>query len=113
MTETARPYQAAQRTGEELERLSGAVERVTFHSEESGFCVLRVKVGGKRDLVTVTGTLPEVTPGEFVEACGVWRNDARYGLQFQARQLVTTPPGTAEGMEKYLGSGLVRGIGPH
>ena len=113
MTETARPYQAARRTGEELERLSGAVERVTFHSEESGFCVLRIKVGGKRDLVTVTGTLPEVTPGEFVEACGVWRNDARYGLQFQARQLVTTPPGTAEGMEKYLGSGLVRGIGPH
>jgi len=95
------------------ERLSGAVERVTFHSEESGFCVLRVQVRGKRELVTVTGNAASVTPGEYVECLGDWRVDKTHGLQFQARQLVVVPPSTRAGIEKYLGSGMVRGIGPH
>jgi len=96
-----------------LERLSGSVERVTFHSEESGFCVLRVKARGQRDLVTVIGSAASVTPGEYVECLGNWINDRTHGLQFKASQLKVVPPSTLEGIEKYLGSGMVKGIGPH
>ena len=99
--------------GETLEHLQGAVERVTFHSPESGFCVLRVKVRGQRELVTVVGTAATVTPGEYVECTGTWINDRQHGLQFKSRQLRVVPPATLEGIEKYLGSGMVKGIGPH
>ena len=95
------------------ERLSGNIERVTFHSEESGFCVLRVHVKGHRELVTVVGSAASVTPGECIEALGQWHNDRNHGLQFKAETLHTVPPNSLEGMEKYLGSGMVRGIGPH
>ena len=96
-----------------LERMHGSVERVTFHSEASGFCVLRIKVRGQRDLITVTGSAASVTPGEYVECLGVWVNDRTHGLQFKATQLQIVPPSTLEGIEKYLGSGMVKGIGPH
>ncbi|HJV34949.1 ATP-dependent RecD-like DNA helicase [Geomonas sp.] len=96
-----------------VERLSGSVERVTFHSEESGFCVLRVKVSGQRELVTVTGSAASVTPGEYLECTGSWYNDRVHGMQFKAQHLKMVPPSTLEGIEKYLGSGMVRGIGPH
>ncbi|MCL2458967.1 MAG: ATP-dependent RecD-like DNA helicase [Desulfobulbus sp.] len=96
-----------------VEHLSGTVERVTFHSEESGFCVLRVKARGKRDLVTVIGNAAAITPGEFVECAGNWHNDKTHGLRFKARRLTTVPPDTLEGIKKYLGSGMVKGIGPH
>ncbi len=96
-----------------LERLSGSVERVTFHSEESGFCVLRVKVRGRRELVTVVGSAASITPGEFVECLGSWHNDRTHGLQFKAVRLASVLPGTVDGIEKYLGSGMVKGIGPH
>ncbi len=95
------------------ERLSGSLERVTFHSEESGFCVLRVQVQGQRELVTVIGNAATVTPGEFIEAVGVWVNDRQHGLQFKADTLQSVPPTTLAGIEKYLGSGMVKGIGPH
>ena len=98
---------------ESREHFSAAIERVTFHSEESGFCVLRVKAKGHRDLVTVTGSAATVTPGEFIDAMGVWVNDKTYGLQFKAEVLQIVPPTTLEGIEKYLGSGMVKGIGPH
>ena len=93
------------------EPLSGLVERVTFHSPETGFCVLRVKVRGQRDLVTVVGHAASISAGEFVQAAGVWVNDRSHGLQFKADFLRATPPTTAEGIEKYLGSGLIKGIG--
>ena len=96
-----------------IERLSGSVERVTFHSEESGFCVLRVKVKGQRDLVTVIGSAASITPGESIEGIGSWHNDKTHGLQFKTTHLKTVPPSTLEGIEKYLGSGMVKGIGPH
>ena len=96
-----------------VEHLDGAVERVTFHSEESGFCVLRVKVRGQRDLMTVVGTAATVNAGEHVECEGEWVNDRTHGLQFRARQLRVVPPATVEGIEKYLASGMVRGIGPY
>lgn len=96
-----------------VERLAGSLERVTFHSEESGFCVLRVKVSGHRELVTVTGSAASVTPGEYLECTGTWHNDRTHGMQFKATHLKVVPPTTLEGIEKYLGSGMVRGIGPH
>ena len=94
-------------------RLEGAVERVTFHSEESGFFVIRVKCKGQRDLVTMTGSTPSITAGEYVETTGIWFNDARHGVQFKVQQIKTVTPTTIEGIEKYLGSGMVKGIGPH
>ncbi len=95
------------------EHLTGAVERVTFHSEETGFCVLRVKVRGHRDLVTVVGTAATITSGEYIEGQGSWITDRTHGLQFKTHHLRVVPPSTLEGIEKYLGSGMVKGIGPH
>ena len=94
-------------------RVAGTIERVTFHSEETGFCVLRVNAARKREPITVVGTAASVGPGEFVEANGLWVNDRSHGLQFRAEHLRVVPPSTLEGIEKYLGSGMIRGIGPH
>jgi exodeoxyribonuclease V alpha subunit len=94
------------------EVLVGNVERVTFHSEESGFCVLRVKARGHRDLVTTTGYAAMISAGEWITATGEWTNDHNHGLQFKARFLKTSEPSSVEGIEKYLGSGMIRGIGP-
>ncbi len=95
------------------ETLSGVIERVTFHSPDSGFAVLRVQARGRRGLVTVVGNLPSAVAGEYVEANGTWVHDREHGEQFKADDLRCTPPHTVEGIEKYLGSGLVKGIGPH
>jgi len=95
------------------EPLNGSVERVTFHSEASGFCVLRTKVKGHRDVVTVIGNAASITAGEYIECQGVWVNDKTHGLQFKASTLNVVAPTTLEGIEKYLGSGMVKGIGPH
>ncbi len=95
------------------EQLQGVVERVTFHSEDSGFCVLQVKARGQRDLVTVVGNAGAVNAGEEIDCQGGWVNDATYGLQFRAATLRVIPPTTLEGVERYLGSGLIKGIGPH
>ncbi|GLI95200.1 ATP-dependent RecD-like DNA helicase [Methylocystis echinoides] len=94
------------------ETLVGSVERVTFHNEDNGFAVLKVKARGKRNLVPVVGHVASISAGEFIQAVGVWITDRAHGLQFKADFLRTTPPTTAEGIEKYLGSGMVRGIGP-
>lgn len=95
-----------------IETISGLIERVTFHSEESGFTVLRVKVRGKNDLVTVVGSLPCVSPGEYLTAEGYWSRDKEHGFQLRAQLLKCIPPTTREGIERYLGSGMVKGIGP-
>ena len=92
--------------------LSGLVERVTFHNPENGFCVLKVQAEGHRQLVCIIGTLPSVTPGEWITAQGTWQRDKDHGLQMKARMLKTQPPTSLEGIEKYLGSGLIKGIGP-
>jgi exodeoxyribonuclease V alpha subunit len=92
----------------QTEVLAGLVERVTFHSQESGFCVLRLKARGHRDLVTTVGHAAMISAGEWVTASGVWINDRTHGLQF----LRTSAPSSIEGIEKYLGSGMIRGIGP-
>jgi len=94
------------------EVLAGLVERVTFHSEESGFCVLRVKARGHRDLVTTVGHAAMISAGEWITASGVWLNDRNHGLQFKAHFLKTSAPSSIDGIEKYLGSGMIKGIGP-
>jgi exodeoxyribonuclease V alpha subunit len=92
--------------------LTGLVERVTFHNLETGFCVLRIKLAGRRDLVTAVGHAAAVSAGEWVMATGEWVNDRSHGQQFKSRFLRTAAPTSIEGIEKYLGSGLIRGIGP-
>ena len=96
-----------------LETLTGTVERVTYHNHDNGFAVLRIVVRGQRELITLVGHLPTATAGEFVEATGRWVVDRQHGQQFKAQVIRTTHPITAEGIEKYLGSGMVKGIGPH
>ena len=95
-----------------LEVLAGSVERVTFHGEESGFCVLRIKARGHRELVTVVGHAAAVSAGEWITASGEWINDRTYGPQFRSRFLKASAPTSTEGIERYLGSGMIRGIGP-
>jgi exodeoxyribonuclease V alpha subunit len=95
------------------EHLSGTIERVTFHNPENGFAVLRVHARGQRGPVTVVGHLPSAIAGEYVEATGDWVQERDHGLQFRADELRTTPPHTVEGIARYLGSGLIKGIGPH
>jgi len=88
------------------------IERVTFHNLDNGYCVLRVSARGQRDPVTVVGHCQQPVAGEYIQADGTWTTDRNYGLQFKADEIRTTPPHTAEGIAKYLGSGLVKGIGP-
>ena len=92
--------------------LSGLIECVTYHDEDTGFAVLKVKAKGHRDLVTVVGPLASVSAGEWVTAQGRWVQDREFGRQLKAELLTSTAPTTAEGIEKYLGSGMVKGIGP-
>jgi exodeoxyribonuclease V alpha subunit len=94
------------------EVLAGLVERVTFHNADNGFCVLRIKARGHRDLVTVVGHAASISAGEWITASGGWTNDPVHGQQFRAAFLKTSAPSSAEGIEKYLGSGMIRGIGP-
>src|SRR3954465_7871760 len=94
------------------EPLAGLVERGTYHNPDNGYCVLRVQVRGHRDLVTVLGHAASISAGEFVQASGKWEVHREHGQQFRAAFLKSAPPSSLEGMEKYLGSGLIKGIGP-
>jgi exodeoxyribonuclease V alpha subunit len=93
------------------EVLAGLVERVAFHSRDSGFCVQRVKARGHRDQITTVGHAAMISAGEWITASGVWLNDRNHGLQFKAHFLKTSAPSTVDGIEKYLGSSMIRGIG--
>jgi exodeoxyribonuclease V alpha subunit len=105
-----------------LRELRGVVERITFQNAENGFTVARLAperaeaqaeaARGDDRLVTVVGTLADLTPGEAIVARGWWRNDPKHGWQFQATDYRTALPATLQGMKKYLGSGLVKGVGP-
>src|ERR671926_1209356 len=110
MNQMFRPSQADQRPVPDT--LAGSVERFTFHNADNGFAVLKVHTRGKRDLVTVVGHTPSVAAGEWITASGLWISDRTHGLQFKAEVLKTTPPTGADGIEKYLASGQMRGIGP-
>ena len=94
------------------EVLAGLIERVTYHNAENGFCLLRAKARGHRDVVTVVGHAATISAGEWKTASGEWVNDRTHGQQFRARFLRISPPTSADGIEKYLSSGIIRGIGP-
>src|SRR4030095_8434873 len=91
--------------------LEGVLERVVFTNEENAWSVVRLTVAGQRDLVTAVGNLLGVQPGENLRLSGAWINDPKYGRQFRVASYATVVPGTLGGIEKYLGSGLIRGIG--
>src|SRR3954467_12688001 len=94
------------------EVLAGLVERVTYHNAENGFCVLRVKARGPRDLATAAGHAATICAGGGGTPSGEWINDRTHGQQFKARFLRSSAPTSTEGIEKYLASGMIRGIGP-
>ena len=104
--------QSASHASADSEVLAGLVERVVFHNPESGFCVLRVEARGHREPVTIVGHASSISVGEFVQASGSWANDRTHGIQFRASFLKATAPTTPAAIEKYLGSRMIRGIGP-
>jgi exodeoxyribonuclease V alpha subunit len=100
-----------------METLEGVVERITYFNAENGYTVLRLAPARQSrrpgdDLVTVVGNLPEVTPGERLRLAGEWTTHADYGKQFKAERCEQVLPSTVEGIRRYLGSGLIKGIGP-
>jgi exodeoxyribonuclease V alpha subunit len=99
-------------TPSDREVLAGLVERVTYQNAENGFCVIRIKARGHRELVTVVGHAATISAGEWITAAGDWVNDRTHGQQFKARFLKTSAPTSVEGIEKYLASGMIRGVGP-
>ncbi|MEW6332795.1 MAG: ATP-dependent RecD-like DNA helicase [Thermodesulfobacteriota bacterium] len=99
-------------TPDTLADLRGQIERITYSNEENGYTIARVKVQGRKELVTVIGNMINPTPGEIISMRGEWGNHPKYGEQFKITQCQSAVPATVYGIEKYLGSGLVRGIGP-
>ncbi len=94
-----------------MTQLKGHIERVTFSSEETGFSICKLKVKEERHLVAIVGNMLNPNPGEFVEVEGKWIIHPKFGNQFQIHQYKTLVPATQSGIQKYLGSGLVKGIG--
>ncbi len=94
------------------EVIEGSVERITFANEENGYSVIKVKVPGRKEPVSVVGNFVSVTPGEVLRMEGSWGFHARFGEQFKVDRYETTAPDSVQGMGKYLGSGLIKGIGP-
>lgn len=95
-----------------LADLQGQIERITYTNEENGYTIAKIKVKGRRDLVTVVGNLMAPTPGEILQMRGEWGNHPKFGEQFRVVQYKSLVPATVAGIEKYLGSGLIKGIGP-
>jgi exodeoxyribonuclease V alpha subunit len=94
------------------ESLTGVIERITYHSEESGYMVARLQAPRVRELVTVVGNFANIQAGQTLKLRGFWKNHPQYGQQFQVEQYAETKPATLTGIEKYLGSGLIKGVGP-
>ncbi len=95
-----------------MEYLKGIVERITYSNSENGFSVIRLKTENKDELVTVVGILPSLNPGTQLMLKGDWKTDNKYGKQFSVKSYKELMPSTLTGIEKYLGSGLIKGIGP-
>lgn len=98
--------------GSFVETVSGSIDKVTFHNPENGFFVIRVRVAGKKEPLTVVGAHPSLAPGEEIVCSGDWRVDASWGHQFRADSIRTKNPATLQGIKKYLASGMIHGIGP-
>ena len=95
-----------------MEQLHCLVERITYHSPENGFTVIRCKAKGYQDEVTVVGNMAEVHVGSELKVEGFWKVDNKFGRQFSLTSYKETMPATVRGIEKYLGGGLIKGIGP-
>jgi len=95
-----------------LEYLQGQIERITYTNDENGYTIAKLKVYGQKDLVTIVGNLMAPTPGEIIKMKGQWINHPKYGEQFKIVHYQTAVPASVYGIEKYLGSGLIKGIGP-
>jgi exodeoxyribonuclease V alpha subunit len=95
-----------------LADLQGQIERITYTNDENGYTIAKLKVYGQRDLVTIVGNLMAPTPGEIIKMKGEWANHPKYGEQFKIVHYKSMVPASVYGIEKYLGSGLMKGIGP-
>jgi len=102
-----------------MDKLSGSIERITYYNDENGYSVIRLRPDTKKipqrnfdGLVTVVGNLPELTPGEYVYLKGQWSNHPKHGMQFKVDTCEQTIPATTDAIRRYLGSGLIKGIGP-
>ncbi|BAT56925.1 exodeoxyribonuclease V, alpha chain (plasmid) [Nostoc sp. NIES-3756] len=94
------------------ETITGVVERLTFHSEESGYTVARLTRSRSTDLTTIVGNFANIQPGQTLQLTGFWKDHPQYGPQFNVTNYHETKPATLTGIEKYLGSGLIKGVGP-
>ena len=95
-----------------LTQLQGQIERITYVNQENGFTIVKVRVRGRRQLATVVGNLASPTPGEVLSMRGEWVKHPRFGEQFKVSHFESQAPSSIYGIQKYLGSGLIRGIGP-
>ena len=94
-----------------MEYIRCVVERITYQNEENGYTVIKCRAKGYKDLLMVVGTMPDVFVGSVLSLGGQWRVDGKYGRQFSVETFEETLPATVYGIEKYLGSGLIKGIG--
>jgi exodeoxyribonuclease V alpha subunit len=92
--------------------LTGEIERITFHNEENGYTIARMRVQGRKGTVTIVGNLSNPNPGESLRLNGLWQTHSKYGEQFKILSYESLVPATVVGIERYLGSGLIKGIGP-
>ena len=95
-----------------MDQLSGYIDTIVFSSEENGFTVARLKTPKQRDLITVVGSMPGINPGETLHCRGIWKHHARHGRQFEVENFELTAPVDILGIQKYLESGMVKGVGP-
>ena len=95
-----------------LVEIKGQIERITYHNEENSYTIAKMKIGGRHDLVTAVGNLLSVSAGEVLKLKGEWHNHPKFGEQFKIISYESVVPATVKGIEKYLGSGLIKGIGP-
>ncbi|MDZ7959162.1 MAG: ATP-dependent RecD-like DNA helicase [Aulosira sp. DedQUE10] len=112
MSTSSIPQQPPVNASVNYETITGVVERLTFNSEESGYTVARLVRPGTKDLTTITGSFANIQPGQTLQLTGFWRDHPQYGPQFQVVNYKETKPATLTGIEKYLGSGLIKGVGP-
>ncbi|MGH9938299.1 MAG: helix-hairpin-helix domain-containing protein, partial [Blastocatellia bacterium] len=107
------PIQPASQSGEQdHQTITGSVERVTYHNEQNGYTVLRFQIPGRGEPIVVVGNFPSVSPGESLRLTGWWTTHPQYGDQFKVVEYAVTRPATIAGIQKYLGSGLIKGVGP-
>jgi exodeoxyribonuclease V alpha subunit len=95
-----------------LEDLEGVVERLTYRAPDSGYTVARLKAPKARELITIVGNFANIQAGQTLQMSGFWREHPKFGQQFQVKTYQETKPATLAGIEKYLGSGLIKGFGP-